>query len=334
MALLYFGGCKEKQHQRNVERSFYYWKSVFALNNFEKQRIDSLKIKTIYLRFFDVDWDDKKHKPLPIAPVNIIKDDYLNSHKINIIPVVFITNECIQKVDSTQINLLADQIVSFMQTIAKNSFPNQKINEVQIDCDWSASTKNKYFSLLNSIKKSGISVLSVTIRLHQVKYLSSTGVPPADKGLLMCYNMGNLTNSATKNSIIEINELKKYIHNLADYPLPLDVGLPLFDWYILFRNNQYKGLIKTLDIIDPNIKKIDAEHYFILKDTSINNFDLKKGDVLRKEESKYEEVVKAAIQLNKKLNSNVIRIALFHLDSVTLRKYPTYELENIYNIFH
>ncbi len=330
----YMVGCREKQPPRKVERSFYYWKSIFALNSFENQRLDSLQIKTIYLRFFDADWDENKHQPLPKAVVKIIKNDSIISHKIKIIPVVFITNECIQKLAATQINLLADQIILLMLTSYKNLFPNQQISEVQIDCDWSASTRQKYFALLQSIKKKGIPVLSVTIRLHQIKYLLATGVPPADRGLLMCYNMGNLTKSATKNSIIEVDELKKYIHNLSSYPLPLDVGLPLFDWYVLFRNNQYQGLIKTLNVIDPNIIKTGADHYFILKDTSINNIDLKKGDVLRKEVSKYEEIVQAAELLNKKLGRNPLRISFFHLDSVTLKKYPTYEIENIYNRFY
>lgn len=64
---------------------------------------------------------------------------------------------------------------------------------------------------------------------------------------------------------------------------------------------QFKGLIKTLDITDHNIKRIDDEHSFLLKYTSINKVEPKRGDVLRREESKYEEVINAAIQLNNKL---------------------------------
>lgn len=323
--------CKQRHPPRNIDRSFYYWKSVLNLNDFEKERLTTLKVKTIFLRFFDVDWDEISSSALPKAPVKIIDAAYFNTQQIKIIPVVFITNECLQKVDSVQINALANKIIGLLKSSYNISFPQQPLNEVQIDCDWSASTKQKYFALLSVIKKSEIATLSVTIRLHQIKYLKVTGIPPADRGLLMCYNMGNLINASTKNSIIEVKELKKYINDLGAYPLPLDVGLPLFDWYVLFRNDKFKRLIKTLNINNLSIKTIDTNHFFILKDTVINEVIFKKGDILRREESKYETILSAGKLLSNKLSTGSIRISLFHLDSVTLKKYPTYELENIYN---
>ncbi len=57
---------------------------------------------------------------------------------------------------------------------------------------------------------------------------------------------GQFKNPATNNSIIEHNELKKYISNLARYPLPLDVAFPLFEWKVLFRKGNYAGLIQKL----------------------------------------------------------------------------------------
>ena len=326
-----FINCNNKHRPRNIERSFYYWKSVLNLNDFEKEQVTSLKVKTIFLRFFDVDWDEVSNSALPKAPVKIIDTAYFNTQQIKIIPVVFITNECLQKVDSTQITSLANKIISLLKSSYNISFSQQKLNEIQIDCDWSATTKQKYFSLLSVIKKSGITTLSVTIRLHQIKYLKITGIPPADRGLLMCYNMGNLINASTKNSIIEVEELKKYINDLAAYPLPLDIGLPLFDWYVLFRNDKFKGLIKTLNTNNLSTKKIDTNHFFILKDTVINKINFKKGDILRQEESKYETILNTGKLLNEKLSTGSIRISYFHLDSVTLKKYPTNELENIYN---
>lgn len=164
------------------------------------------------------------HHPIPEAQIRIIDSSYLQSNKINIIPTVFITNECIQKLDTAQVISLAGKIVSLVKNIQINFLNNQKINEVQIDCDWSSSTKEKYFSLLTYIKKIGFPNLSATIRLHQVKFSATTGIPPVAKSLLMCYNMGNLKDPATKNSIIETAELKKYTSNLGAYPLPLDVG--------------------------------------------------------------------------------------------------------------
>lgn len=322
--------CNDNKAVRTIEPSFYYWKSVFKLTGFEKQRLDSLHVKTIYIKFFDVDWDNATQQPLPVAKINFADTAY---RSFNIIPTVFITNQCIQKIDSVQINSLAEKIMQLTkQLIFNNNF--KEVPEVQFDCDWTATTKTKYFSLLQSFKKlKPNAVISATIRLHQIKYLSKTGVPPVNKGLLMCYNMGNLKNPATNNSIIETEELKKYIDNLAAYPLPLDVALPLFNWKVLFRNNTYAGLIQNLPdslLTNPFISK-EGTRYLFLKDSLLAGYPFKKGDVLRNEQSNYSEIISTAQAISKKLKNTTLRVSLYHLDSLLLSKYSLHELETIYN---
>jgi hypothetical protein len=328
---IYCLSCRQKNTHRNIERSFYYWKAVFNPTAFEKKELDSLAVKTIYLKFFDVDWDNEKLQPGPKATVNIIDSSFISFEKINIIPTVFITNECIQKLQDGEVNSLANKISSLVKSICKISLPIKAVEEVQIDCDWTIATKEKYFRLLESIKKSGIPTLSATIRLHQVKFMAQTGVPPVDRGLLMCYNMGNLKSSSIKNSILDADELKKYTSKLSAYPLQLDIGLPLFDWYVLFRNNQFQGLVKSMDILNPAISKINENQFAFIKDTIISDVHFKKGDVLRQEKSEYKEIMKTAEYVSDKLKNTTLRVALFHLDSITLKKYSLHELESIYN---
>ena len=330
-ALVYFiFSCNDKKTARTVEPSFYYWKSVFKLTNFEKQRLDSLNVKTIYIKFFDVDWDNATQQPLPVAKISFADTRYKS---YNIIPTIFITNQCIQKIDTAQINSLAEKIMQLTkQVIFNNNF--KEVPEVQFDCDWTATTKEKYFLLLNSFKKlKPNALISATIRLHQIKFISKTGVPPVNKGLLMCYNMGNLKNPATKNSIIETEELKKYIDNLAAYPLPLDVALPLFNWKVLFRNNTYTGLIENLPdsvLTGPLISK-NGNRYLFLKDSLLSGYSFKKGDELRNEQSDYNEIISSAAAINQKLKNTTLRVSLYHLDSLILSKYSLHELETIYN---
>jgi hypothetical protein len=331
LSILLFFSCTQKREERKIERSFYYWKSVFKLNNFEKQRLDSLQVKTIYVKFFDVDWDGAGKKPVPVARLQ--NTSYKLPGNIQVIPAIFITNGCIKKIDSSQLQQLANNIYLLAQEIiTANSFT--AIAEIQIDCDWTAATKDNYFNLLKKIKILWKDIpLSATIRLHQIKFMGKTGVPPVDRGLLMCYNMGNLKNPTTKNSIIETGELKKYVGNLSLYPLPLDVALPLFNWKVLFRNTIYTGLIENLpDEVFDNSFSIKKENTFeILRDTLLQGHHLKKGDVLRDEQSDYKEILSAAGEVNKQLKNTRPRVSLYHLDSVILNKYTWYELENIYN---
>jgi hypothetical protein len=326
--------CNENKQPGQVSPSFYYWKSVLSITDFEKQKLDSLQVKTIYIKFFDVDWDEATRKPLPVAKLQAARDELQGG--FTIIPTVFITNECIQKIDTSQVKQLAENIYSLLLEI-KKSIGIDSIPEIQIDCDWTEATKEKYFLLLNNTKqKTPNTKLSSTIRLHQIKFLSKTGVPPVDRGLLMCYNMGNLKNPDTKNSILETEELKKYTGNLSRYPLPLDVAFPLFDWKVLYRNNIYSGLIQGLPdrVLNISCCTRTGNRYLVLKDTLLQGFDLRKGDMIRDEQSDIKEVLAAAGEISRHLKNTPLRVSLYHLDSVILSKYSTHELESIYNSLH
>ena len=131
--------------------------------------------------------------------------------------------------DVAGIDELAGKICKLLASIYQNNL--NKPYEIQFDCDWTETTKEKYFHLLKlaraRLNQFGFSTakISATIRLYQCKYLFKTGVPPVDKGMLMCYNMGNLKNPGTKNFILESYELRKYISSLNTYPLQLDVAV-------------------------------------------------------------------------------------------------------------
>lgn len=341
LAIVVFAGCTNDHQRRAIEPAFYYWKSVFNLNDLEKQKLDSLKVRTIYLKFFDVDWNELHKTPEPVGKLKMTGNPDNLPDSIQIIPTVFIANACIQKIDSADVEILASQVFELIKYItganewlARHSSAS---NEIQLDCDWTASTREKYFHLINSLKSKAPGLkLSCTIRLHQVKYVKKTGVPPVDRGLLMCYNMGNLYNPATTNSIIETTELKKYISDLGSYPLSLDVAFPLFDWKVLYRNNKYSGLFQNLpaDFFNISFATKKGNRYFIVKDTTLQGYELRKGDMIRDEQSDIKEVKSAAAEISKHLRNTHPRVSLYHLDSVILSKYTTHELENIYNSLH
>lgn len=326
--------CNDKRTERKIAPSFYYWKSVLRLTADEEKRLEELKVRTLYVKFFDVDWDNVGRKPIPVAVLQ--NPGYNLPNSLMVIPVVFITNECIQQIDSSQTDLLAGKLTGLVKDIYSNNRFANPVTEIQIDCDWTASTKDKYFSLLRAIKHLSQVNISVTIRLHQIKFIAKTGIPPVDKGLLMCYNMGNLKNPATNNSIIEAPELKKYTGNLADYPLLLDVALPLFDWKVLFRDGQYKGLIENLSdsVFTGAYCRKKENRYEILKDTILQGYELKKGDMIRVEESPYNEIIAVLDEIGGQLKNTHPRVVLYHLDTLLLNKYSTHELESIYSRLH
>jgi len=329
---------------RQIERSVYHWKTTLNISAGEISILDSLNIKTIYLKFFDVDYDEVSHKPMPAGILRTEEQDLLslrkagsNSMRFSVIPTIFITNRCILDIDTSQLEgLVINMHKLIMHTIESNGFDS--IPEIQFDCDWTERTKDKYFLLLQKFHALMPGTpLSATIRLHQVKFSAKTGIPPVSRGMLMAYNMGNLKDPAATNSILDVQELKKYVSNLQAYPLPLDVALPLFGWAVLFRNNEFKGLIN--DISEADVKGMwkqneKQKRIDFVKDTVIKGYHFNAGDWLRIEESHYDEILAASEVLNSHLPRVGMRVALFHLDSLILKKYTTYEMESIYNSLH
>ena len=311
-----------------MQRSFYYWKTVFNLSPNEEKALQELSVQKLYVKFFDVEWDRATNSAKPVAKVIFNEGPQKN---LRVTPVVFITQEPLQRTGKKGLDSLATNIASLLSSVASTNTLSLT-NEVQLDCDWTANTKEAYFYLLNVLKQQAFfkdKTVSATIRLHQLKFISQNGVPPVDKGLLMCYNMGNLRYPQTKNSIIDESELKKYINNLGAYPLPLNVALPIFDWYILFEGNAYKGLVRDFKPAENETQnRIEFS-----SDTVINGYAFKQGQWLRHERSDPAVVKECAALVSKKLKTKELTVILYHLNEEALTKYNLHELESFYNSF-
>jgi hypothetical protein len=336
--LFFIAGCAP---DRTVSRAFYYWKSTVDLAKPEMDALNSLQVKKLYVKFFDVTWDAALERPSPAARVRFTDSSklFLKNAAIEIIPTVFITNETLDRILPETVDKLG-QRVDFLLRDLLDTYRITDIKEIQIDCDWTERTRDKYFDLLRYLKTLPFYLkreLSATIRLYQSKYQTKTGIPPVNKGLLMCYNMGNLKSSKTTNSILDPSELERYTDNLSSYPLPLDIGLPLFGWKVLFRDNVYAGLIQNLPdsvLNQPVVSTLNGGQFEIIKDTLLYGYDLKKGDKLRVETSEVKDILQSVSIVSPQLRAPNITISFYHLDSATLSKFKQDELENIYRGFH
>ncbi|TAD86059.1 MAG: hypothetical protein EAY75_09595 [Bacteroidetes bacterium] len=315
---------------QSVVRGFYFWKTQVTLGPTESQAFEALRCKLLYIKCFDVVWNQAAQQPEPVALAHFGNN---LPRQAQLVPVVFITNETLQWLSPASIDSLAGNINRLLTSLwQENELPATA--EVQIDCDWTAGTKNNYFQLLLALQKLPFfkgKNTSATIRLHQIKYAAQTGVPPVKKGLLMCYNMGNLQQPQTKNSIVDVETMAQYTGNLNQYPLPLDLALPIFDWWVWYRGNHYQGLLHTHALPTPYSR---SQKTMFNADTTINDFTFKAGDWLR-----YETATPAALQavsqhLMQKLPPGSNRqVVLYHLDAKNLARYETNTLEAIFNRF-
>ena len=86
LLLLGLFGCSKKE----VPYTFYYWKSVFKLNSTEQQDFKKITDPILYVRYFDIEWNNAIHQAIPVTPIQF---ETTVSDSIEIVPVVYIKNQ-------------------------------------------------------------------------------------------------------------------------------------------------------------------------------------------------------------------------------------------------
>ncbi|MDN5128505.1 glycosyl hydrolase family 18 protein, partial [Aliarcobacter butzleri] len=231
------------------------------------------------------------------------------------IPVIYITNETMKNVD-----------YSLVSKAILETLKNYKFDEIQIDCDWSLSTRSNYFNLLEDLKEKLNKKISATIRLHQIKYYAKTGIPPVDYGVLMYYNMSNIGDFNTKNSILDNEIAKKYHYNFDVYPLKLKLALPLYSQAIQFREEKAISLFEGVKEKDFNndFEKLENNRYKVLNSHYFKGRYIYKDDIFRLENSN-EQDIKIALKDFLDLSKNRYDEIIFY----TLKYKNKYDLNNL-----
>lgn len=339
ISALFLISCDDNLKIEQVERAFYYWKGT-SLSETEAKELNGLKVRKLYVKLFEVDYNEVKGN-YPFEKNRISNYDLEKLDSVTIVPTIYIKNGIFQYNDEKSLDQLADNIVFLIEKYSKEEYGDSgKIfdyNEIQIDCDWTKSTKDKYFHLLKKIKELSKKELSCTLRLYPYKYPDIMGVPPVDKVSLMCYNLIKPLTSKEKNSILDIEELKKYLNEKKSYPVHIDVALPVFHWTQLYQNNRF---VQLLDLSTEEIrsfaKPTQPLWYQIEKDTSFNYGEtyLKVGDQVKCEEITTSDINEAIKLIKKYIDlDKTTTITLFDLDESTFKQYTHEEISGFYSGF-
>jgi len=283
-----------------------------------------------------VEWDENTQQLKPIALLRVQQLPHL---PIRYVPVIFITQKAVAKLKPVDAPKLAENIARLLAQISAQHSLNP--HEVQLDCDWTNGTRAVYFSLLSALKKTAFfkdKTLSCTIRLHQVKYAMKSGIPPVDRGLIMCYNVGNLKQPGAHNSILDASLTKDYLKNLGSYPLPVDVALPLYSWCLHFHEGRLVGILRDVapDAVtqNPLFAQRKDNVYACRRDTLWQGYSFRTGDEVRVENPALQNLLEVARFTANAVRNDSLNLLFFHVDSLTLAKYSTHDLEAIYNAYH
>lgn len=362
--------CKQKDYKK----SFCYWNTNFDISHYEDSIAKRMHVNHMYIRYFDVDWDILSEQALPVQTIRIEGDTAFLS--VPFTPCIFITNQVFEQADKKSLDSLASRIknrilqvnlvavqkyktyINWHQTkegyytsggnYDKDSLEKigldkikKNFNDVLIDCDWTPQTKEKYFYFLSKIKEVfPEKQLSATLRLWQYKYRKENGIPPVDRCLLMCYNLSDIKKHETKNSIATAKDIKPYLID-ENYPLILDIVLPLFSWGVVYQKGSYKGVLPNDDDLDNFIEsnskdKISENVYRINKDYVYSSrLYLRVGDEIRIESISKTEMFTIISLLKEHINLNEdSRISFFSWNTKSIGNYSNETIFKFYEAFN
>lgn len=298
-------------------RSFYYWKSDLTLfDERAAQTAEAMNMNHLYLRFIDLGWNEYHKEITPISTLDLgklrrqaaIQQRAQFPFDGQITPVVFIDNRALEHTDRDALEKLADNLLGKVEQIKTTltklgTHPGTKqgpaftfTDALQIDCDWSPTTRDRYFLLLRELRKRApFTDLSCTIRLAPMRHSKEFGVPPVSRGMLMCYNIGTLRDPKETNSILNVGKAAGYLRSARDYPLTLDAALPLFAWGVQFRQGEFQAVLNPLyhnQLADTSLfRPLSPTLFEVKKDTAMAQWLLREGDQVR-----WESVQAAQIQ--------------------------------------
>lgn len=373
LLLLAVAGCTDKPDHQNSARAFYYWQTSLNDFNWNDSTYKALQVQKVYYRFFDVAWSAEANAPVPVSPLTARWTNW--TPQAGVVPVVFITNETFKKLDKTGATTLAKQVhgqvlkrLAFLMDQGYREYYNTEywqqdpyqvrsddfnemarhdslfdarmkiLKEVQFDCDWTSSTKEKYFAFLEESKKLfSQQLVTSTVRLYQYKYPKEAGVPPVERGMLMCYNAGDVTKTETVNSIFDKREILSYLKG-ANYPLPLDYALPVFQWALLYQEDKLTAILPAslVQEYQQYLTADDETHLTVNADFvygyTAESMYIRAGNTIRIESPDTDAVQSVAEWLGEHKNNPQALLTLYHLNAYDLEKHPE-AIESIFNSF-
>lgn len=279
LTLLIMGCSKQKAQDDDLERcnSVYYWRTDLRLDSAEKAFLNQYNIKKVYCRYFDVVMNDGASEPSPNATITF--SDTL-PEGIEIIPTIYITEDCMHKPYKDLAKKIVDRILQMNET---NDIKN--VREIQIDCDYTSKSRTTYYKFLEEIRHhlSTAYYLSTTIRLHQL----SMPAPPVDYGVLMVYNTGDPRKWEERNPILDYRDVYPYLSRLDKYPLPLATAYPVYQWIRNIQNVRVEHTVEAEEILKVK-HALEKERPGLSR--SIITYHLETDNINRYKPETYEEI--------------------------------------------
>ncbi len=301
----------------------YFWKTTLQLTPQLRQFLQDGAAQRLFVKFADVGVHPSTGEIEPYALLHVADTAHL--HGLDIVPCFFITNEVFQRAtDAGSTAWLAERLVESLSSVGGQLGKNaQDWAAIQIDCDWTATTRRAYFGFLNQLRQLlPRTEIQATIRLHQYRDPEHTGVPPVQRGTLMCYNTGEIGDENTENSIFSLQDAAQYTAK-ADYPIPLDLALPMFRWALVFRDGALWRIVPEPDdtaLFDRQKFEQEGRFFKVKQATFFGGNYLAPGDRVKLETIEPATLAQARPYFQQLRLAPDATLLLYHLDSAAVAR--------------
>ena len=288
--LMALTGCQQHERQSPTTlaegNSVYYWRTDLHLDSTERAFLKRHDIDKVYCRYFDVVMGDDG-QPTPNATITF--SDTLPDG-VELVPTVYITEDCMHAPHPGLAEKVVRRVCQMNET---NDIKN--VREIQIDCDYTARSRQVYYDFLKEIshffaskankfeRSSLISHLSTTIRLHQLQMAA----PPVDYGVLMLYNTGDPRRFDKRNPVLDRRDVEPYLRHLSGYPLPLAAAYPVYQWVRHIHGVRVEHTVEADEIL--RVKQAVEHERPELRQT-ILTYHLDKENINRYDTKTYEKI--------------------------------------------
>src|SRR5437763_2701353 len=91
------------------KRAFYHWKTQWYVSPALLTNLTDNRIDRLYMRFFDVEWDDIENIPRPVSPLRFQSPSPTG---VEVVPVVYIVNAAFLKMPYDGVEGFADRVLA------------------------------------------------------------------------------------------------------------------------------------------------------------------------------------------------------------------------------
>jgi hypothetical protein len=326
--------------------AFYYSRSKLSFKEADMQLAVEQGLKKLYLRYFDIDWSAGYQQAIPL---DVLEIGWNLQYDLNeVVPCVGISNAALSKSSGPALDSLVARVsrkilqitdelqqghfISYYYRIPNNltweeksdiidslkrDWTLQHLREVQIDCDWTPETKDTYFRFLRLLAaRHPAWQITCTLSLQQYQQRKKMGVPPVKSVALLCFN----AQKGPDFGLPSAASLDVFLKG-KKYPLLVNPVLPLFNWGVWYRNENFMGLIRELGQYEGLFKKQNETHLEVLENSNKGGVFFQKGDVIHTEEPDGASLKEALLVLQSRLGTRQGQVLYFDWDSEKIKAY-------------